>query len=132
MRTKILAITLVAIIIGCTSVKHSLITNESMKSAKCYDDIKFGIEKIIKEHGIDYKVTSKDMGQIKQDGGVIISTQTTDISEYNGKTFYFIINDPNEPKITLFKIENGNSTKTNTTMNGIKSEKLTNCKCVIK
>lgn len=103
-----------------------------MKSAKCYDDIKFGMEKIIKEYGIDYKVTSKDMGQVKQDGGVIISTPTTDISEYNGKTFYFIINDPNEPKTTLFKIENGNTTKTNTKLNGIKSEKLSNCKCVIK
>ena len=47
-------------------------------------------------------------------------------------SFSFVLNDPKNPKVTLIQKTNGSWTKTNTLKNGIKSEKLINCKCILK
>lgn len=132
MKKTILILLGIIILTGCSSIEHSILTSQSIKNTKCYDQIKAGIVSILNDYGISYTPTNKDMGKIKEDGGLILSFPTTSISEYNGMTFYFIINDPKAPKLTLFKLEKGSKTITKTTKNGIQSIQIDNCSCNLK
>lgn len=127
MKKVILTLTMLSILSSCTGVQHCILTSQSIKSDKCFDQIKNGIVTILNDNGVNYTPTNKDMGEIKNEGGLILSFPTTSLSEYNGMTFYFIINDPKSPKVTLFKLEKGSKTIIKTTKNGIKSIDIDNC-----
>jgi len=127
MKTKTTMIFLVLLFMSCSPIKHSVLTNESKKNDKCRTQIKEGIESILKKYDITYYLSNKELAIIRDSGGISL-----DFIEEGNSIFYFVLNDPKKPKVTLFRREKGNFTFVKTTKNGIESIEINKCSCNLK
>lgn len=127
MKTKTTIIALTVLFMACSPIKHSVLTTESRKDDKCRIQIKEGIESILKKYDVTYNLSNKELAIIRDSGGISL-----DFTDEGNSVFYFVLNDPKKPKVTLFRREKGNFTVVKTTKNGIESREISNCSCNLK
>lgn len=116
---------------SCSGIQQASLAKSSIND-KCRSELKKAVESILKEYDTVSEIGRNELGILRDSGGLVLRFPSTSISKYNGKEFHFILNDPAEPKLTLFRYTSGSVTKTSTMKKGLKSIELTECNCVKK